>query len=97
MPDPVGTWQSLNWINVIQVLKISKSYRSISIQFNNLFMEKVIERIAYDENFAQRRSPLLCYILLKLLNYNLHKIIKYIPMIFQPVIDCQIIKLRRLE
>ena len=90
--DALGTWQSLNWINYIQVSIISRRIKSAQVKFNSEYMIKIIERISYDKNFSQRRSPLVCYFLMKLLRLNVHGYIKYIPIIFQPVIDCHIIK-----
>ncbi len=90
MPDPYGTWASLNWINPLKILIIALQSSSIDVKWNRDFTEKIIERIANDNHFASRHPSLIKAIIIKTIELNFHKLFKYIPLIFHPIIDCNI-------
>jgi SAM-dependent methyltransferase len=91
--DPVGVWDSLNWINVTQIKKFQKRTEGFEVQFNRSFLVSIIERIGTDREFALRRSPLMRGFLLWIVKLHLHKIAVLIPVITQPVIDCAITRI----
>lgn len=92
MPDPAGAWQSLNWIDVRQVRRVARSLTGIRATFNRSLMVSTLERIAVDEDFANRRSPVVRNILLLVVRLRLHQIFRFVPAMFQPVMDCRLEK-----
>jgi 2-polyprenyl-3-methyl-5-hydroxy-6-metoxy-1,4-benzoquinol methylase len=90
--DPAGTWQSLNWINVIQVRKIVQQLPGLKVIFNRCLLVVTIERIASDPDFASRRSSMIRIILLLLLKSQLHRLLQFVPAALQPIIDCKLQK-----
>lgn len=93
MPDPAGTWQSLNWINVLQVWRASRDLAGIHTTFNRSLLVSTLERVAVDEDFASRRSPAIRSILLLLVRLRLHQIFRFMPAMFQPIMDCRLKKI----
>lgn len=92
LPDPVGTWKSLNWITVWQVSKIASQIPELKVLFNQLFLVSTLERIGSDEEFALRRSGWMRIFILGLLKLRMHRLAGFIPVALQPVIDCTLIK-----
>lgn len=92
MPDPVGTWKSLNWINVIQVGWIVRKQPELNPKFNRSMLVTTLERIATDSVFAARRSPLIRTLILLLLRLQAHKLFGLLPASLQPIMDCRIEK-----
>jgi 2-polyprenyl-3-methyl-5-hydroxy-6-metoxy-1,4-benzoquinol methylase len=92
MPDPSGTWRSLNWITVLQVRKIAKRLPGLRVIFNRQFLVSTLERIAFDRNFASRRSAGVCKFLSLLVRLRLHKLLRFMPAILQPIMDCKLQK-----
>ncbi len=97
MPDPAGTWQSLNWIDVIQVGKYVRRLPGIKLNFNRSTLVKSLERIASDPDFADRRSPAIRSLLIILVRLHMHYLFAFIPSVFQPIMDCRIEKIAELE
>ncbi len=93
MPDPAGAWQSLNWINVLQVRRVARGLMGIRATFSSLLMVSTLERIAVDDDFASRRSPAIRSILLLLVRLRLHQIFRFVPAMFQPIMDCRLKKI----
>lgn len=95
MPDPLGTWQSLNWISVTKLRKIVGCRTNLLMHFNWKILEDAMTRVNTDDEFASRR-PLFVRSLIKVIVFTkLHKLSKYLPTLAQPVIDCKITKLER--
>ena len=88
MPDPIGTWQSLNWISVTQVSKLVSQIPEISAEFNRQFLVLTLARVIYDKEFAARRSKGIRAFIKVLLYFRLHHLTGLIPVTLQPVIDC---------
>lgn len=92
LADPSGTWKSLNWINVIQVRKISQQLPGVKVSFNRFLLVATLERIASDPSFASRRSSIVRKILLMLVKTHLHRLFHLIPAELQPILDCTLQK-----
>lgn len=88
MQDPIGTWQSLNWISVTQVNKIVRQMPELNIEFNRKFLVSTLARIAYDNEFSARRSKWMRAFIKGLLYFRLHYLTALIPVGMQPIIDC---------
>jgi SAM-dependent methyltransferase len=97
MPDPVGSWESLNWINVAQIGKIARKIPKIRTSFNRELLVSTLERVAFDPDFASRRSPMMRNILSLMVRMKLHRLLGFMPAIMQPIIDCKLQKISRLE
>lgn len=88
LPDPIGTWKSLNWITVWQISKIVNRLPELKIVFNRLFLVSTLERIGSDKNFALRRSKGVRALILVLVKLRVHHLARFIPTPLQPIIDC---------
>jgi len=93
MPDPIGMWQSLNWIDVLQVRRVARGLAGISATFDLSLLVSTLERVAVDHDFANRRSRAIRRILLLLVRLRLHRIFRFVPAMFQPIMDCRLKKM----
>lgn len=93
VPDPVGTWTSLNWITVSQVSQYVGKLPWVSVSFNRNILFSTLERVVTDENFASRRSALVSSFLKAIVKLRLHYLLKLAPARFQPLMDCQICRI----
>lgn len=93
MPDPSGTWKSLNWISVLQVWNVAKRLPGLRVTFNRRLLVSTLERIAFDQNFANRRSPAVRKVLLLLVRLRLHQPLQFMPAMLQPIMDCRLQKI----
>ncbi|MEW9900588.1 methyltransferase domain-containing protein [Chitinivorax sp. PXF-14] len=92
LPDPVGTWRSLNWIKVTQIMHFIRQRPELSVQFDRNLMTRALERIADDPEFAARRSALLRYSVTVLVRIGLHRLPALLPASMLPIMDCRIQK-----
>lgn len=90
VPDPAGTWKSLNWISVRQIMRTASSQPGMRAEFDRRRLSSTLERIASDRNFAERRSPAMRKLLLLLVQARLHLLLRFIPARAQPIIDCRL-------
>ena len=97
MPDPSGTWESLNWINVVQLRNIVKRLPGLRVTFNPRLLVSTLERLASDQGFAKRRSPAVRQILLLLVRLRLHRLLQFMPAMCQPIMDCKLQKISDAE
>lgn len=97
IPDPIGMWKSLNWINVVQVRKNMQLLPGAELIFNRRFIVTTLERLDTDPSFADRRSPVIRNILAIFMKSGLHKLFRFTPLIMQPVMDCQLRKIDNAE
>lgn len=88
MQDPIGTWQSLNWISVCQISKLAKQIPDLKVEFNRGFLMSTLARVADDNDFATRRSKWMRAFIKILLYFRLHYLAGFIPATMQPIIDC---------
>jgi SAM-dependent methyltransferase len=94
MPDPSGVWKSLNWINVLQVKHIASGLKDVRVVFNRSLLVSTFERVAVDRNFARRRSPVVRSVLEWIVRLRVHRLFIFVPAAFQPIMDCQLQKIR---
>lgn len=95
LPDPAGTWASLNWINVLQVSRIASRLPWLHARFNRQMLVSTFERIATDPGFAQRRSPPVRRLILWMVGLRLHRLLGLLPATVQPIMDCSLQKITR--
>lgn len=97
MPDPRGTWESLNWITVSLVKKIIKSEPHLAVRCETSMLTCMFARINTDREFASRRSPLVVKIVRMIVFLRLHLLFSIIPSCLQPAMDCVIKKCKALK
>ncbi len=97
VPDPSGTWKSLNWINVVQVGRYVRRLSGFTMTFNRSMLVSTLERIASDPDFAGRRSPAMRSLLLVLVRLRMHHLFRLVPAVFQPIMDCRVEKIADSE
>jgi len=97
IPDPTGTWKSLNWINVFQVARLVRRLPWLTVGFNRRFFVSSLERVATDPSFASRRSGGVRRLLVALVALRIHHLFGFIPASLQPVMDCHIEKIAGAE
>ena len=97
MPDPSGTWKSLNWISVLKVRRISKKLPWLRVTFNRLLFVSTLERISSDKEFSNRRSPAILKLLIIFVRLRLHKLLRFMPATLQPIIDCRVERISDLD
>lgn len=97
VPDPVGTWKSLNWINVVQVRKHVGRLAGLKLTFNRSMLVSTLERIASDPDFASRRSPAIRVLLLMIFRLRMHHLFVLVPAVLQPIMDCRVEKINDRE
>lgn len=97
MPDPSGTWNSLNWINVVQVSKIARRLPGMLVTFDRHLLVSTLERIIFEPDFAGRRSPVMRSVLLLLVRLRMHQLLRFMPAMLQPIMDCRVQKSVDLE
>jgi len=93
IPDPAGTWQSLNWIGVFQVWRVATNLQGIKTTFSRSLLVSTLERVAVDQDFASRRSPAMRSVLLWFVRLHLHRLFRFVPAVFHPIMDCRLQKL----
>lgn len=92
VPDPSGTWKSLNWINVVQVKRLVRGMTGLRLTLNRSIFSATVERIASDSAFASRRSSAVRGLLLVLVRLRIHHLFRLVPAVFQPILDCRVEK-----
>lgn len=91
--DPLGAWQSLNWITPVKLRQYANK-NGVALEFNRRFILSTLERVNSDEQFANRRSKLMRFLVSRMVALNLHRVLAFIPLACQPSLDCRIIKVR---
>lgn len=97
MPDPIRTWRSLNWINVVQIKRIVRRLSGLKVIFDRSMLPSTLERVALDKEFAGRRSPAIRSLILVLVRLRIHLLFRLVPATMQPIIDCRIEKTTDIE
>jgi 2-polyprenyl-3-methyl-5-hydroxy-6-metoxy-1,4-benzoquinol methylase len=97
LADAVGTWRSLNWINVLQIARNTRRIARVDVQFNRLVLASTFERVLTDPGFARRRPPFITTVARLLVRLRLHLILNLVPATLQPIIDCRVHKQQRAE
>lgn len=86
--DPLGTWESLNWISVYQIRKTVSRLKGFRLTFCPDQVVRTLERVGTDMEFASRRSASMRKIVNLSVRLGLHRLAGLIPTLFQPIIDC---------
>ncbi|MCE4061545.1 class I SAM-dependent methyltransferase [Pandoraea sputorum] len=90
LPDPHGTWRSLNWITVGQVRAIGRTIPAVTMRFRRDFLADSLLRVHTDLTFASRRPRWLRQIIGVLVKWRIHRATLCVPVAIQPAIDCTI-------
>jgi len=90
--DPQGLWDSLNWINALKVQRTARRLRATQISFDSDALFNILERSVRDREFAARRSSFIVSLIRTLVDCQLHRIAKLIPISLQPTMDCRVRK-----
>lgn len=97
MPDPVGAWDSINWINIVLIKKVVRKIPCLHVDFNRACMAIALERIVSDPAFAGRRSSAVRGILRLFVRLRMSQLFTFMPAVLQPIIDCRLHKARDSE
>ncbi len=97
VPNPFGVWKSINWINVLQVLRLVRRLSEFRVTFNRSMLVSTLGRIVSDPDFAARRSPGMRRFLSGLVRLRMHYLLGLVPAMLQPIIDCSIQKISDVE
>ena len=92
LPDPVGTWKSLNWITPKMIKNICRDKMKPGIRFDSSIFSKYLERALNDPLFQKRRGKYLSGFLRLLGSLGAFKLVGIVPVQLLPVIDCTVIK-----
>lgn len=92
-PDnPIGVWNSLNWINTWQLKKYFKKTTGIHWNLGTDLFAGALERVVNDEQFSLRRTGAVIFLVKLFLFFGFHKLTKFLPAGVHPLIDCTIEK-----
>ncbi|MGG1944404.1 methyltransferase domain-containing protein [Trinickia sp. NRRL B-1857] len=90
LDDPVGTWQSLNWITVGQIVRAVGRHPELRVAFSRDLLTSTLERVTRDPEFAARRSAVVRNGIALLVRSGLHRLPAALPASMLPIIDCRI-------
>lgn len=93
MPEPVGTWGSLNWITVPKVRHIAHQ-EGLRMECNQRLFVEILERATQDEQFAARRSWWMAALIRRVVKLRLHMLAAMVPVAIQPAMD---VRLRQIQ
>ncbi|AJP57257.2 hypothetical protein UC34_10065 [Pandoraea vervacti] len=96
LPDPAGTWRSLNWITVGTIERATRAHPELKVRFNRDMLTDTFIRVTSDPIFAARRSPLMRHLITALVRSGLHRLPSFLPAAALPTIDCRIQKIVNL-
>lgn len=91
LPDPMGIWESLNWITVLKLKAICRQL-SLVPHFNTRITQTYIQRAFYDPTFQARHPAVIRYTLQIMRRLGLLWIIRQLPAEVLPVIECDVRK-----
>jgi SAM-dependent methyltransferase len=96
VPDPVGTWKSLNWISVWSIKRFLRQQSVLKGTFNASLLVSTFERVLSDGEFVKRRSKWVSRVIIVIVKLRLHHFLRFIPVSLQPIIDCKITKIYKI-
>jgi 2-polyprenyl-3-methyl-5-hydroxy-6-metoxy-1,4-benzoquinol methylase len=91
--NPLGVWNSINWITTFRLRKYFKLRKNLRFRFGTSLLEKSIERVTSDSQFRARRTGVVISIMSLLAATRIHKVLKFLPADMHPIIDCKMEKL----
>jgi SAM-dependent methyltransferase len=89
--DPLGVWNSLNWINVARVRRIAARCGAPA-SFGRTMFAEALRRTLSDPQFARRRAGLAGVLARGLVKLGLDRLAPLVPVLFQPLIDCTLVR-----
>jgi len=90
--DPMGLWQSLNWITVPQVKRMTARDASLTVHFQTRTLASMVERSVDDAEFAKRRAPWMVAAVKMLKATRVLRFASLIPATCQPLMDVRLTK-----
>ncbi len=90
--DPIGLWQSINWITVAKVRRFAASDPRLTAYFRRTTLVWMLERALDDDEFARRRAPWMISIIRAAVAVRLHYLASYLPAVLQPIMDVSLTK-----
>ena len=87
MPQPIETWEGLNWINATRVNKFLHGRFGNRPIFNRLATYRIIVRVLNDSQFSKRRPKWATWFLGVINRGGLLNLFKLCPVKFSPVMD----------
>jgi SAM-dependent methyltransferase len=94
LPDPEGTWRSLNWITPSKVKRLCRERLGVNTRFDKSILGVYLERVASDPIFRQRRGNFLSAVATTLSRTGIFRLTRLLPGRFLPVMDCTLVKNR---
>ncbi|MFM0029595.1 class I SAM-dependent methyltransferase [Paraburkholderia madseniana] len=88
--DPLGTWQSLNWITVRRVGRICRRADLPTPRFDRTVFDIFVQRAFLDRGFQERRGRVLVALMGLLKRMRFLTLTRFIPVAILPVMDCSI-------
>jgi hypothetical protein len=85
--DPEGTWDSLNWINLIAVRSAVRRMPFIKLSLNRDVLPLTLARAINDPVFASRLSPLVRRLAGWLVMSGAYRFVRWMPLEMQPLMD----------
>lgn len=92
LSDPRGIWRSLNWITTFDVSRYAQGQGWQRMDLRRDTLVEMFERVVTDTAFSQRRSDRLVAIIHWLVDRKIHRLVKWFPVFFHPVMDCRLTK-----
>jgi len=90
--DPIGAWNSLNWIKVSAIRRTFRNFPGAMLAFSPDIFESFLDRALSDPIFQARRGKLLSGLIEKLSATGALKLTRLIPCRWLPVMDCTLTK-----
>jgi SAM-dependent methyltransferase len=92
--DPVGTWQSLNWISVGAVRRACRHELGVEPDFDRLACYRFVQRALNDAGFQRRHSVMLRALCTSLDTLGATTMLKWLPPGVQPALSCRVTRSR---
>jgi 2-polyprenyl-3-methyl-5-hydroxy-6-metoxy-1,4-benzoquinol methylase len=88
--DPLGTWQSLNWISVNSVRRTCRRQLGVEPEFDRDTCYRFVRRAIDDPSFQRRHSALLRSVCAALDAVGATTLLKLLPVGVQPALSCRV-------
>lgn len=90
--DPVGTWESLNWISASLVNRTCRQLSGVQCRFDRSTLARTLERATRDVEFARRQPRWLVALSRVMVRTRLHRLTAALPSAVLPLIDCTVLR-----
>ena len=92
MPDPIGTWESLNWITSSELDSYARELKGVKLEFNNDRFRLLLVRACSNFYFSRRLPYFFRILIMLIVKLRLHHAAQYCPVLIHPTIDCKMTK-----